>query len=266
MSEERKKAICRRFSKAAATYDDYALVQRQCAARLASLLPADFSAAEILEIGCGTGNYTKILAERFPGARLTALDFSDAMVAQARKKCGELTAVSFLCEDGERFLAENSRSFELITSNATMQWFDDPARALCRAAQGLADDGLFLASFFGPGTLHELAAGLSEAFAEPVPLPAARFPDRARLAQMADTCFGQVMIDEAEYRRNYLSLQELFSHIRKTGTGGYHPALPLLTRGRMQKLEKWFMDNGGQAVSYQVFFVTAGRPRQEAQL
>jgi malonyl-CoA O-methyltransferase len=266
MSEERKKAICRRFSKAAATYDDHALVQRQCATRLSSLLPADFSAAEILEIGCGTGNYTKILAERFPGARLTALDFSSAMVAQARRKCETLAAASFLCADGERFLAENSRSFDLITSNATMQWFDDPARAFSHSARSLAADGLFLASFFGPGTLHELAAGLSEAFAEPVPLPAARFPDKARLAQMADTCFGQVMIDETEYRRSYLSLQELLSHIRKTGTGGYHPSLPLLTRGRMKKLEKWFTDRGGQAVSYQVFFVTAGRPRLEAQL
>jgi len=263
MSEERKNAICRRFSKAAATYDDHALVQRQCATRLAAFLPADFSAAEILEIGCGTGNYTKILAERFLEARLTALDFSSAMVAQARRKCEALVAASFLCADGERFLAENSRSFDLITSNATMQWFDDPARAFYHAARSLAAEGLFLASFFGPGTLHELAAGLAAAYGGPVPLPAARFPEKAGLAQMADACFGQVMIDEIEYRRSYLSLQELLGHIRKTGTGGYHPALPLLTRSRMKKLEKWFMDNGGQEVSYQVFFVTAGRPRRE---
>jgi malonyl-CoA O-methyltransferase len=263
MSEEGKKEICRRFSRAAATYDDYALVQRQCAARLATLLPENFTVKDILEIGCGTGNYTKMLATRFPGARLTALDFSGAMVAQARRKCAGLASVRFLCADGERFLADNRHAFDLIASNATMQWFDDPALALAHAARSLADGGLFLASFFGPETLRELAEGLSAAFAVPVSLPAARFADRDRLARMAGAAFGQVAIEAEVYRRTYPCLRELLRHLRHTGTGGPHAALPRLTPGRMAKLEKWFMDSGGGQVSYQVFFLAASRPRRE---
>lgn len=262
MAEERKREICRRFAKAAATYDEYALVQKESAARLLTNLPEPFSAAQILEIGCGTGNYTAQLAARFPQARLTALDFAEAMVKQAGKKCRDHN-VSLLCVDGEQYLAENSQQFELITSNATMQWFDDPALAFAHVARGLAPGGIFLASLFGPLTLHELAAALAEVFAEPPALPAAQFPDREKILQLAHACFHRVEITETVYRRTYLSLHDLFRHIRGTGTGGYHPSLLRLTRGRLQRLEEWFRSHGDFALSYQVFFVTASSPGEE---
>lgn len=263
MSEERKKVICRRFTKAAATYDKYALVQKESAARLASCLPENFSAAVVLEIGCGTGNYTAKLAARFPHAILTALDFSEAMVEQARKKCLAHTNVSFLCEDGEQFLARNKGKFDLITSNATMQWFDDLPKAFSHVARGLAPDGIFLSALFGPLTLHELAAALADVFDESPALPAAQFPGGDEIQQRARTWFGRVEIVEGVYLRSYLSLQDLFRHIRKTGTGGYHPSLPLLTKGRLKRLEEWFRSHGGFEVSYQIFFVTASMPKQE---
>jgi len=261
MSEARKKEICRRFAKAAASYDEYALVQQESAARLLTALP-EFSAARILEIGCGTGNYTVRLAARFPRASLTALDFAEAMIRQAGKKC-QAADVAFLHADGEQYLAENRRQFDLITSNATMQWFDDLGLALAHVARSLAPRGIFHASLFGPLSLHELAAALAEVFVEPPALPAAQFPGRETIGQLARASFARVAITETVYRRTYLSLQDLFRHIRGTGTGGYHPALPRLTRGRLQRLEEWFRGHGGFALSYQIFFVTASRPDEE---
>ncbi|MBU4262092.1 MAG: malonyl-ACP O-methyltransferase BioC [Proteobacteria bacterium] len=262
MTEERKKAICRRFSKAAATYDEYALVQKESAARLATCLPEQFSAARILEIGCGTGNFTAQLAARFPQASLTALDFSEAMVEQAAKKCREY-GVSFLSEDGEQYLAENKQQFDLIASNATMQWFDDLPTAFSHVARSLAPGGIFLASLFGPSSLHELAAALAGVFAESPRLPAAQFPDREKILELAQARFHRVEIDETVYRRMYLSLQDLFRHISKTGTGGYHPSMPRLTRGRLKRLEEWFRNHGDFELSYQVFFLTAASPGED---
>ncbi|MBU0965448.1 MAG: malonyl-ACP O-methyltransferase BioC [Proteobacteria bacterium] len=262
MVDAKKKAICRRFAKAAATYDDYALVQKESAARLATYLPGPFSAARILEIGCGTGNYTAQLAARFPQASLIALDFAEAMVEQAGKKCRD-DNVSFLCVDGEQYLAQNRRHFDLITSNATMQWFDDLPLAFSLVARSLAPGGIFLASLFGPLTLHELAAALVEVFADSPALPAAQFPDREKILQLGQACFHRVEIAETVYRRTFLSLHDLFRHISKTGTGGYHPSLPLLTRGRLKRLEEWFRNHGGFELSYQVFFVTAVMPAEE---
>ncbi len=45
----------------------------------------DFKAPRILELGCGTGNYTKILAER--GYDVTGVDLSKDMLEIARQKC-----------------------------------------------------------------------------------------------------------------------------------------------------------------------------------
>ncbi|MBI5556849.1 MAG: malonyl-ACP O-methyltransferase BioC [Deltaproteobacteria bacterium] len=257
MEERRKKAIIRRFSKAAATYDEYALVQKESAAELAAKLPEKFVAASILEIGCGTGNYTAMLAERFPRARITALDFAESMVAQARVKCSLPGGITFLCADGEDFLRTNRQQFDLITSNATMQWFAAPGAAFCQAARSLAPGGIFLVSLFGPATLHELGEGLAEVVAESIALPAGQFPDGREIARLAGLCFSRVEVAERVYKRRYPSLRDLFRHIRKTGTGGYHPHLPLLTRSRQQRLEQWFLGRGGYEVTYQVFFVVA---------
>ncbi|MCB2184563.1 MAG: malonyl-ACP O-methyltransferase BioC [Desulfobulbaceae bacterium] len=257
MQKQRKKAICSRFSKAAATYDEYAFVQKESSARLIATLPAGCRCAEILEIGCGTGNYTSLLAGRFPEARITALDFSCAMVDKARDKCVSATDISFLCEDGEVFLSKNKRSFDLITSNATLQWFDDLSQTLQHVSTSLTPDGLFHASLFGPATLHELGEGLGNVFSEPIILAAEEFADREAIRQNLEKYFVKVNFSEKIYTRHYVSLRDLLSHIKKTGTGGYHRSFPVLTRSRLKRLEQWFAARGGYKVTYQVFFVTA---------
>jgi demethylmenaquinone methyltransferase / 2-methoxy-6-polyprenyl-1,4-benzoquinol methylase len=40
---------------------------------------------DVLDIGCGTGSLARLLAIRFPGARVVGVDFSDAMVRRARE-------------------------------------------------------------------------------------------------------------------------------------------------------------------------------------
>ncbi|MFH1077484.1 MAG: methyltransferase domain-containing protein [Pseudomonadota bacterium] len=73
------------FSKAAKTYDKYAMLQQAIAFKLATRL-GERKFCNILEIGCGTGNYTLMLHKRYPSASITAIDFSEKMVEQAIKK------------------------------------------------------------------------------------------------------------------------------------------------------------------------------------
>jgi len=49
----------------------------------------------ILEIGCGFGRITKLLAKRFPEAQITALDLSSDQLANAQRYCGEVENVTF---------------------------------------------------------------------------------------------------------------------------------------------------------------------------
>jgi SAM-dependent methyltransferase len=50
---------------------------------------------KILELGCGFGRITKLIAEKFPGAKITALDLSPDQLANARRYCAGCRNVAF---------------------------------------------------------------------------------------------------------------------------------------------------------------------------
>lgn len=256
----RKKMIRHRFSRAAKTYDAHADVQKEVAQDLAAQLPP-IKPATILEIGCGSGSYTVLLAERFPEADIVALDFAPGMVEVARQRFANAKNISFVCRDGEEFLVSGGHSFDLITSNATLQWFDNPLAALAGMAAGLSHSGQLLCSLFGPETLGELALGLSEVCGQRVYLPPHRFPALSDLQATIGDLLPEATCSEQVVRRRYDSLRELLLHIRKTGTSGWRSASrPLLTRSRMRELDQWFLDEyGGYQVTYQTFVVQGRR-------
>ena len=256
-SYHRKLTIQGKFSKAAATYDQYADVQREVALLLAKRLERPERARAILEIGCGTGGFTELLKRRFSAATITSLDFSRAMIDFARAKAVfSSSTVEFLCEDAEKFLAETDRSFDLVTSNATIQWFGDVRSAVKRIAGLLLPGGGFVCSTFGPGTLCELGAGMASIFGERFHIPSARFPARNTLQQILLEYFDSVTVEEVCLTRRYDSLLGLLTQIRMTGTAGWQPSAPILTRRRLEKLSQWFARHkGGYEVTYQVFLV-----------
>ena len=258
MSESSKQRIRQRFSRAAGTYDAHAEVQRELALRLLRELP-EGSGPEgierILEIGCGTGRFTALLAERYPESRIIALDFAEGMAQLARQRLGDKGNASVLCEDGERFLVACPDIFDLICANSTLQWFDDLGAALGQIGRLLSGHGRFVGVLFGPRTFTELAQGLSEVFGQEVHLPPHGFPSGEKLESLLGMIFPRFSVQEELKLRNYGSLLELLDHIRKTGTGGGH--LPgALTRGRLRQLDAWFQATyGGYPATYQAFVV-----------
>lgn len=257
MKKYGKEIISRRFSRAASTYDDHALVQGESAVALLGLLPENFVPDRILEIGCGTGSYTALLADRFPNARITAIDFAPGMIGKATAKLTGRPNVACLCREGETFLGANRDKYDLITSNATMQWFDDLGVAGANCGRALSGNGIFLASLFGPASLRELAAALAAVFGREAPVAAARFAGREEIRRLLTGCFDRIDITETTYRRSYPSLHSLLFHISRTGTAGHHAAPLSLTRARIAALDAWFAARGGYHVSFQVFSVVA---------
>ena len=49
----------------------------------------------VLELGCGFGRVTKVLAEAFVGARITALDLSPEQLEHARRYCAGCSNIQF---------------------------------------------------------------------------------------------------------------------------------------------------------------------------
>ncbi len=74
---------------------------------------------KIIDIGCGPGNSTEILANRFKDAYIIGVDNSEDMIAKAKKNYPSL---NFSICDVSGDLAELDQDFDIVFSNACIQW------------------------------------------------------------------------------------------------------------------------------------------------
>ena len=86
---------------------------------LLAQLPGD-GVATAVDIGCGPGNSTELLAQRFPDAEVTGMDSSADMVESARKR---LPGIAFEVADISDWSA--SGPYDVIFANAALQWVPD---------------------------------------------------------------------------------------------------------------------------------------------
>jgi trans-aconitate 2-methyltransferase len=101
---------------------------------LAAIPPVDARTA--IDIGCGPGNSTELLVERFTNARVRGLDSSTDMLESARKR---LPQVQFDTVDIGTW--DDQGPFDVIFANAVLQWLPDHARLLPSLAARLAPGG-----------------------------------------------------------------------------------------------------------------------------
>jgi len=106
---------------------------------LLSRVPA-YVRPRVVDLGCGPGNSTEALANRFPDAELLGLDNSPAMIDAARKR---LPNVSFALADLNDWNAPGP--FDLIFSNATLHWLPDHLRLMVGWLDRLAKGGCLAA-------------------------------------------------------------------------------------------------------------------------
>ena len=71
-----------------------------------------------IDLGCGPGNSTEVLAAAFPDASVTGIDSSSDMIAAARKR---LPSIRFEVAD---IVTWSEGPFDLIFSNAVFQWVE----------------------------------------------------------------------------------------------------------------------------------------------
>ena len=155
-----KTAIIRNFSRYADIYDKYAHVQKASALRLLEQIKED-NFKKILEVGCGTGNYTSFLREKFRAAEFKAIDISDRMLKVAQEKL-KTKNIEFILADAED--VNIKERFDLITSNACFQWFDNLEPTLMKYKKLLNLRGIISFSIFGPHTYKELRTSLGYLF------------------------------------------------------------------------------------------------------
>lgn len=81
----------------------------------------------VLDIGCGIGNSTAVLAKKFPHAEVTGVDNSDDMLATAKK---ENPGIAFIKLDAEKELDRIKNRYDVVFSNACIQWIPNHHKLL----------------------------------------------------------------------------------------------------------------------------------------
>lgn len=147
-----KRRVAASFSRAAASYDSVAALQRDVGIELLARLPVQLQPQRWLDLGCGTGHFSRVLATRFPQAEGIALDLAEGMLQHARPLGG---AQRFVAGDAEN-LPLRDGCLDLIYTSLAVQWCADFTAVLDEARRVLRPGGVLAFSSLCVGTLQEL--------------------------------------------------------------------------------------------------------------
>jgi malonyl-CoA O-methyltransferase len=210
----------RDFARAAASYDEVAVVAREVGRRMAERLDyVRISPARIADIGCATGDGIRELQRRYPQALPLAIDFAVPMLEIARSRGSWLEKVrgravrAINADVHDLPLAANRLG--LAWSNLMLHWLPDPLLAFRELHRVLEVGGLLTFSLLGPDTLKELRfAAESLGIASPV----RRFHDMHDIGDMLVAAgFGDPVMDMEMLTLTYDSPRGLVSDQRLLG-------------------------------------------------
>lgn len=120
-------------------YNQFKNIRYQPFFDLAAMIAAD-SLENGVDIGCGTGEQTKILSEKFGSAQFLGIDSSPEMLAKSKEF--ETANLQFRNATVNDFIA-TGKHYDLIFSNAALQWSDDHKQLFPQLISLLNDKGQF---------------------------------------------------------------------------------------------------------------------------
>jgi len=91
----------------------------------------------IIDIGCGPGNSTQVLVNRWPKSQITGLDSSTAMIKKAKQ---DYPNQEWIVADALTY--ESEIKYDIVFSNAVIQWIPNHEELLMRFHGMLSDSGL----------------------------------------------------------------------------------------------------------------------------
>src|SRR5579871_29666 len=104
-----------------------------------------------MDLGCGPGNSTAVLRERWPQAGFTGLDSSADMIERARRDYPEC---NWIADDITAWASHGGEIYDVVFSNAALQWVEDHAAIYPQLLKHVAPGGALAVQI--PGNIDAL--------------------------------------------------------------------------------------------------------------
>lgn len=253
-----KKKVAQSFGRAATTYDAVAQLQRDVGKHLLQYIPVQIEpGARVIDLGAGTGFFTRQLAARFDEADVIGLDIAEGMLHFSQQQAHSMN-INWLCADAE-LLPLADKSVNLIFSSLVIQWCSNLLQLLRELARVLKPGGQLVIATLGPNTLHELKSAWQQAD-NYVHVNQFQSQDSLRFAAVA----ADMTIDHfaVEQRVIYFErLTELTRELKALGAHNMNAGKPegLTGRARIAAFKaayEPFREERGLPATYEVFYLS----------
>lgn len=248
-----KKLIISRFSKSAHTYNNEAEAQQKIALNMIQLLQpyVENGVEKVVEIGCGTGIYSRLFVETFNPKNFTINDICQEM----NQHCTDILArenYSFIARDAEQW--QLPQQIDLLTSCSTFQWFSQLDVFFRKAHTALNSNGLFAFSTFGKENLREISSLTNLSL---------RYATRQELSEMlTQSGFSVIRAEEEKIVLTFDTPKDVLLHLKRTGVNGISPQK--WTKGTLQRFSEQyvtdFSTSGGKVLlTYHPIYFVCGK-------
>ena len=207
----------------------------------------------VLDLGCGTGNLTAVLAEKVgPTGRVTGIDPNRERIYVAKENITS-SNVSFVEADGETFPEDQ---YDLVLSNYVLHWIEKKEAVFKRVHDNLRPGGQFvftLCQALPPlyaELLHTLDKDKVEAFTQKL-----FFVTMNDLEKLATVCgFTVAYQEEGVSRLPFQSIDNALEFLYASATGHVDPSSANKTR--LNRLKQKYINNTVEfAVEYASFIL-----------